>query len=130
MRREACVRSATRPAHLRSLGIGRTQQVDRRHMSPGSDRSSHPRVPERRVLGRRQGVGRRVRAVEASTRLRLVAIEAGDSVDVLLRVPDTDEGAEGQLELDDQTLGQLAAQQLAREKELFTSSRRERWFTG
>jgi hypothetical protein len=64
------------------------------------------------VIGRRQGVGRRIKAVEASTRLRLVGIEAGNSVDVLLRVPEGDEAADDQLELDDQTLGQLAAQQL------------------
>jgi hypothetical protein len=64
------------------------------------------------VLGRQRGVGRRLKAVEASTRLRLVGIEAGNSVDVLLRVPAKDEAEEGQLELGDQTLGELAAEQM------------------
>ena len=64
------------------------------------------------VLGRRRGVGRRVKVVEASTRLRLVRIEAGNSVDVLLRLPEQDESEEGRLELGDQTLGELAVEQM------------------
>jgi hypothetical protein len=40
------------------------------------------------VLGHHVRVGRRVKAVELSTRLRLVGVELGDSVDLLLRVPE------------------------------------------
>jgi hypothetical protein len=65
------------------------------------------------VLGRRRGVGRRGKAVEESTRLRLVAVERGNSVDLLLRVPERlEEEAADQLPLADQSLSELAVDQV------------------
>ncbi len=64
------------------------------------------------VLGRRRGVGRRGKAVEITTRLRLVGIERGDSVDVLLRIPEELQAGEGQLPLEAQSLGVLALNQV------------------